>query len=699
MCRECDGKGYVSVEEVACKRCKGAGKIHSFTVGEVSEKSLMDIMNGGGVCPDCGGTGKVERKIPCPVCGGKGEVGVCKVCGGEAPLGQDVCSECSKKKVVYVLDSVCDVGDIRIGMLLSGIVSSKTDFGMFVMLNPSVRGLMRKTNYEIGDRVVVRVKNIHPNGNIDLEPVNINDYRVVELEKPVERVSIDSLSSKVGTLVGIEGEVMGVRQTQGPTIFTVADETGSVQCAGFEGAGVRAYPHIDVGSVVRIVGDVLLRNGTLQLEIRSIKRLWGEEALIVKEKLREALEKRCTPPKIEFLVKSEYLEKLRSRMEKVAKELLMCAYTSRPVIIRHHADADGITAAVCIEQALLPIVREINGKENSYYLLKRSPSRAPFYEMTDIIKDLSFALEDQERYEQKLPLILLVDNGSTLEDVPALRYTRMYGVDVIVVDHHHPDPEVDEYLLEHVNPAHVEADYNITTGILCLEIARMINPSITDTIMHLASVSVLGDRAEGEEARKYLELALEKYSHDELKNMALAVDYLSYWLRFSEGRHIVNDVLNLSGRPERHRKVLEALASDAKVAIEESVEACMHHVKTTKLPNGIVLNVIDVGIFSHKFTFPPPGKMVGEIHDRLCKEGEPTITIGYGPDFAVMRSRGVEMNFPLLVRELQQELKEGGISGGGHLVVGSIKFFEGMRKEVLKALAEKIGRMEGGENG
>ena len=66
------------------------------------------------------------------------------------------------------------------------------------------------------------------------------------------------------------------------------------------------------------------------------------------------------------------------------------------------------------------------------------------------------------------------------------------------------------------------------------------------------------------------------------------------------------------------------------------------------------------------------------------------VTIGYGPDFAVIRSKGVLMNIPKIVRELREEIKGAGVSGGGHLVVGSIKFVEGMRTEVLSRLAEKI---------
>ena len=52
------------------------------------------------------------------------------------------------------------------------------------------------------------------------------------------------------------------------------------------------------------------------------------------------------------------------------------------------------------------------------------------------------------------------------------------------------------------------------------------------------------------------------------------------------------------------------------------------------------------------------------------------------------------MNIPQMVRTLHDELEGAGVNGGGHLVVGSIKFVEGMRTEVLQRLAEMIGGLE-----
>jgi RecJ-like exonuclease len=379
-------------------------------------------------------------------------------------------------------------------------------------------------------------------------------------------------------------------------------------------------------------------------------------------------------------------------MKNAAKLIMKAAYKSRPIIIRHHADADGITSAIAIERAILPLIREVGGSDADRHFFRRSPSKAPFYEIEDVTKDITFALEDQERFSQKMPLVVLMDNGATEEDMPAMKQAAIYGLDIMVIDHHHPDGTIDSMVLEHVNPAYAGGDYGITTGMIGTEIARMINPDVTEEIKHLPAVSAMGDRSSAPEGDAYKALVADKYKIDDLKQMALAIDYEAFWQRFNDGRGIMNDILDL-GSNGRHQHIVKLLNEQANAAITEQLEASMPNVKMQKLTNGTIMNVIDVENYAHKFTFPPPGKTSGEIHDRLCTQyaGQPLVTIGYGPDFAVLRSKGVKMNIPQMVKELHSEIKGAGVSGGGHLVVGSIKFVEGMRKEVLAKLAEKIG--------
>lgn len=696
LCEECKGKGYLQVGEKPCPNCNGSGKTDSISLGEASDSDMKELIERGSAkCTICHGSGCIPVTESCEACLGLGREYLCLVCGAKLTTKKELCEKCSKKPLVHILDSACDTGDVIVGDVYLGKVNGLANFGAFVDLNDHVRGLAHnkylKSKPEVGDTILVCVRNVAPNGNIELEPVELKEYNTVEVDKDLPVSKTDELEKKVGKLVSIKGEVIQVKQTGGPTIFTVADDRGLVFGAAFERAGVRAYQEIDSEMMVRMIGEVTLRNSQVQIEIRSLKQLWGGEASKVKEQIEQAIDKRAEPSDPGFLVESDVMTRLKPAMLSVAKEIRRAVLKSRPIVVRHHADADGITAAVAIETAILPLIKEAGGPDSEYYNYRRAPSKAPFYELEDVTKDLSYALEDQTRHGQKMPLIVLMDNGSTEEDVPAMKQAQVYGLEMLVVDHHHPNDVVDQYLIGHVNPAHAGGDFGVTTGMLATEIARMIYPDVESKIKHFPAVSAVGDRSEAVERERYIKLVEDRFGLEDLKKMALALDYEAFWLRFNEGRGLINDILCL-GRLDRHQKIVDLLCDQANGMIDEQLRATMGNVKSTKLPNGVIMNVLDVENFAHKFTFPPPGKTSGEVHDRLCQKfaGKPVVTIGYGPDFAVLRSRGVRMNIPQMVRELMVEIPNGGVSGGGHLVVGSIKFVGGMRKDVLAKLAEKI---------
>ncbi|MDI6718797.1 MAG: phosphoesterase [Methanomicrobiales archaeon] len=601
--------------------------------------------------------------------------------------------------IVYRLCPACGLEDVEVGKTYVARVQGFANFGTFVQLNDRTKGLIHKSNVRTRhaerDQVLVKVLTIRSNGNIDLEEVILPEYRVEVVKRTSAPVKLSELGKKIGRTVYIEGEVAQIKQTSGPTIFTLVDGYGTVNAAAFVEAGVRAYPEVQLGEGVSIVGEVMQRNNQLQVEVSSLSTLTGEDARNLKEQIEQALDRRAEPQDMPFLIESEILDRLRPQMRKVAKLIRKAVFEAQPILLRHHADADGICSAVAIEQAVVALIRECGGDfDSDYFLFRRAPSKAPFYEIEDITRDLDGALKDFARFGQKLPMILLTDNGSTEEDEPSLKIAQVYGLPVVVVDHHHPDAVIDQYLQAHVNPYHVGGDFGITSGMLGTEIARMINPAVDPLIRHLPAVAAVGDRSEAPERAWYLALVEEEYTEELCRDIALALDYEQFWLRFNDGRELIKDILNLNGNTLRHRKLVELLTAAANAAIEDQLEATMPHVRSEVLPNGARLFLLDVEIHAHKFTFPPPGKTSGEVHDRLVQQhaGEPVVTIGFGPDFAVLRSRGVMMNIPKMVRELRTEISGGGVSGGGHLVVGSIKFVEGMRDAVLKGLIEKIGK-------
>jgi len=600
---------------------------------------------------------------------------------------------------LYRLGPGCTIDDIIEGQIYLGKVQGFATFGTFVQLNDKTKGLLHKSNvkteHKERDDIIVLVNEIRPNGNLDLREISssIDNFETELVSRKVVISHLGDLAKKVGRSITIEAEVVQIKQTSGPTIFTVCDETSTEDAAAFTEAGVRSYPEVVLGDIVRIFGESNKRNNQIQIEVSGMVVLHGAEADSVHDRITAALDERAEPPEIKPLIKSDVLDALWPEMRKLAKIIRRAVLTQQPIILRHHADADGICAAVSVETAILEYIRANGGDPDmDNFLFRRNPSKAPFYEIEDVTRDLDMLLKDNARFGQKFPLILLMDNGSTEEDMPSYKMTYVYDIDVVVADHHHPDETVDKYLRAHVNPYHVGGDFGVTAGMLGTEIARLISPNVETKILHFPAVAGVADRSEAPELTAYLQLIEGTYTEEECRDMALALDYEQYWLRFMDGREIVKDILNINNNLDRHKRLVDLLTSEANAALEDQITTMMPHVKEQQLSSGARLFLADVEMFAHRFTFPPPGKSSGEVHDLLCKkyDGEPIVTLGLGPDFAVIRSRGVQMNIPQMVRSMRDEMPGAGISGGGHLVVGSIKFVEGMRNEVISRMIEKI---------
>ncbi|GAB3665914.1 DHH family phosphoesterase [Halopiger thermotolerans] len=601
--------------------------------------------------------------------------------------------------VVYDLDADCTADDLEKNQPYLAEINGIVDYGVFVDLSESVSGLVHESvlegTYAVGDELVVELESVRDNGDMAFEPVDVDDYTLREVPHDYALTGTDRLEANVGEQIHLEGEVVQVKQTGGPTIFHVADEYGVVPCAAFEEAGVRAYPQVEVGDVVRVTGTPEHREGSVQIEVDGLSKLEGRDAEDARERIEIALEERAEPHEVEPLIDWPAFEKLRPDLEEVAKRLRRTVLEGRPIRVRHHADGDGMCAAVPVQIALERFIAEVHEDEDApRHLIKRLPAKAPFYEMEDATRDLNFALEDREKHGQQLPLLLMLDNGSTAEDVPAYETLAHYDIPIVAIDHHHPDPDaVGDLLDAHVNPYLHDEDYRITTGMLCVELARMIYPDLTDQLRHVPAVAGLSDRSKADAMEDYLALAAEEgYDEQRLQDVSEALDYAAFWLRYNSGDQLIQDLLQIDSDDEqRHRKLVDFFAERAREEVDEQLAAATPHLEHEELDNGAHLYRIDVENYAHRFTYPAPGKTTGEIHDRKIEEtGDPVITVGYGPDFAVLRSDGVRLDIPQMVSELEEEVPGGGVSGGGHLVVGSIKFVKGKREEVIEALVEKM---------
>ena len=743
-CPKCKGIGSVVVDYKECDACGGTGyEDDAFDIGNHfkgvnnNAKAKFDLGGEEDIpCEACNGKGQVEVFDECPHCHGSGEINVCRDCGKLIEDKYDICSDCSEKRKVekmkhdeyvasqkqardvYVLDSLCQMRDIDKNKLYKGRITRIENYGAFVTLNNNVWGLMRGdvSDYNVGEDIIVFITSIKSReGKIDFAPAYVENYNIKKLTKSFPRTLINQLDEKKGKMVRIDGEVQQIQQTSGPTIFTINDETGTAEIAAFDKAGERAYPEIDVGDAVQVLGDVNEHGGKTQIESQSILKLDEENSIKLHKLIDDALNKRAEPNDVDFLVQSDVLNRLKPKMREAAQKIRRAILDGRTVLLRHHNDADGICYGVAMEKAIVPLIEYVNPSNDAqYYYFKRSPSKAPFYELEDVVKDLSFALGDQERHGQKLPLIVLLDNGSTEEDITALMQAKIYDIEVVVIDHHSPGEllsveekngeivgatvAVDEYVDTHVNPYLVGGDSQLTAGALASEVAHMINPAVKDLIMHLPAVAALGDHAESGEVYQYLELASKKgFSKEHLAKIAECVDFEAYFLRFMNGRGIMDTILAVDNL-DKHEKMIDALYKEYQKRVDTQLKAALPNIKRTQLDNGIHFNLIDVEKYAHKFTFPAPGKTCGFVHDKIVKElGEdkPIVTLGHGPDFGVFRATDAvneEFGFNVndIVSVMTQKVPQAGIDGGGHECAGSIKYIEGLGDDVLKNIVFEI---------
>ncbi|NPA86254.1 MAG: S1 RNA-binding domain-containing protein [bacterium] len=625
---------------------------------------------------------------------------------------------------VYKLGASCDYSDVQKGKIYVGKVSRIEKYGVFINLNPHVRGLIKRdwlknkrvTDFKIGQTVYVRVLDVRPEkGEIDLEEVEVREpVKIKEIQKPLKRTLIKDIYTnpdfdKIYKIIGI---VQRIQQTPGPTVFFVTDESDSIQVAAMSelGPGFRAYPEIVEGDLVEVIGKLNIHENCLQLLASEMKKLDVRTFSEIYKAIESYLDALSEPPPLKPSVKSEVLEKLWPQIRKAAKLIKKAILENRPILIRHHGDCDGYAGALALERAIVSLLKEKNpDPEAEWHYFKRFPTRVPYYHPEDLAKDMDAIQEDIHRFGHKKPLIIVLDNGSTLQDVPVYKQLRTLGFNIIVIDHHEPDMKdkqrshVDDYVDVHINPYLVGGDSNITAGMLGFELARLINPRVEKEISHLPAIAGIADKSEAEELKEYLKFAKAKgYDEEFLKKVGEVVDYIAFNLKFKPGRYYIDYFFGLHIDKGSFVKLINQLYSMIRSLLENYKRWTSKYLITRRLDNGIFVVFIDAEKYMFRSDYPNPGKassIIKEYLEEKYGKDTPLILVAHGPDFAIIRAtEALELfynfNIKQLINYLISKYPWAQVSGGGHKIVGTLKFLEGFREQVLAELVNYLSRLK-----
>jgi len=491
-----------------------------------------------------------------------------------------------------------------------------------------------------------------------------------------ERVAVESLGDRVGETIRIEGEVVGARQTGGPTIFEVRDETAVVDCAAFVEAGVRAYPEVEEGATVRLDGEVELRRGELQVETEELTALSGDAAEAVERRLAEALSEKARPESVEPLAAHTAVEAVTDQLADAAEAIRSAVLESRPIVVRHAATADGYVAGAAIERAVLPLIREEHARADAeYHFFTRRPLDDPVYGMDAATSDVTQMLRDSERHDEKLPLVVLVGVGGTTDSLDGLGLLGVYGASRVVVDAESVDTGVVDETSVLVSPSLTGAERtDLSTGALGANLAAVVNADSRADLAHLPAVSYWA-----EPPAAYAELASDAgFDADRTRKLREAIALEAYYQSYQDKRELIIDLLF-----EDDGELAGHVSEQFRQKLDTEVETATANLDVREV-GGASVGVLDADSYSHQYDFPPAALLADALH----RAADRPVTIVYGTDELFVRApEGVDVR--AAAAAAGEAVPEGGVTAVG-IRQNRIEFLSGAREAVVDAVADAV---------
>jgi RecJ-like exonuclease len=493
----------------------------------------------------------------------------------------------------------------------------------------------------------------------------------------LDRTPVTDLGDLVGEAVAVEGTVVEARQTSGPTVFEIRDETGTVECAAFESAGVRAYPEIEAGDVVAIAGAVEERRGDVQIETDDAERLEGEKREAVERRLEEAIETRAQPGEVDLLADEKGVAAVQEGVVDAATAIRRAIIEGRPVVLRHSATVDGYAAAAAIERSAIPLVREEHEAEDAtYHYVSRRPLEDRIYGMRDAIRDATNMLDAEEQHGEPTPLFVFVNAGSTTESEDGFDLLEAYGAERVVIDADYPDAEMEATAAVFVSPhlAGGEGAEGITTTALAANVAVHVSEDARGDVSHLPAVSYRRETPE-----LYRDLARGVgYDQTRVDTVREAIGLEAFYGTYDDKRELVSDLLF------GDRDIAEHASEQFRERVDAELRTAEPHLGYHDA-NGATVGVLDVDAFTNTYDFPPAETLLAEL---AARNDDLAAVIGVDED-QLLAAGEATIDMREVGKRVADAVPEGGVETRGGRD-GQLVFLTGEREAVIAAAVEAV---------
>ncbi|MGM5480643.1 MAG: DHH family phosphoesterase [Nanobdellota archaeon] len=483
------------------------------------------------------------------------------------------------------------------------------------------------------------------------------------------------------------------RRNDGLNLFTVFDGQSRFKLVKFIPKTV-AFPQITDGSYARITFTTKYYEGHLEGVVQDMQLLSSEEKNSFMKKMDDFAMQKYQPESITFEFQNTPLGKLRPRMERTIFHIRKAIFEKRPILLTHHADCDGYSAGYIFEDAITKLIKKVHPNDKyALNLINRIPSRTPYYDLSDATKDIAFFKTSQSRNSSPNPLILIVDNGSTAQDILSIKKVKLFGADVITIDHHDPG-RLDEQgksvickeVLEHVNPHLESLSKEYSASLLAYAMAPFISSEKANAFP--AVVGALADRSDVVELHSLIEKTGE--SREYLKSVAKYVDFEIFLTRTNVSESALKELLF---GPKQQRDALLSLYDEEFAQQQQEVISSVKNFSTKEVWGDYGVVLLNGEKTSFRGDYYSIGKLAGIAHDNVHdKDLKNAMTIIFSDSIIVFRVKQTKDLFDVnaVISYLKEQFPHARISGGGHSVAGSVKFLPVVFDDLMVTLKDYV---------